>query len=131
MMQHMSDLWQQALADEVRAELGRQDRTAKDAYTALGISSTAWQTYFVQQNREVKSRVLLNLAGFLEMPLSVLLARTEEREKVLKAKAATEIDPIDALAASMNDPDARDAAARAIAESDERRAGGSERHADQ
>jgi hypothetical protein len=78
-VQRMDDLWQQALADVVRAELALTGRTAKDAYTALGISSTAWQTYFKRQTRDIPSRVLLDLAAYLGMPLSELSARAEAR----------------------------------------------------
>lgn len=82
-MTRMIDLWQQALADVVRAELALQGRSAKDAYTALGISSTAWQTYFKRQSRDIPSRVLLDLAAYLGMPLSELSARAEARQAVL------------------------------------------------
>jgi hypothetical protein len=83
-MHRMDDLWQQALADVVRARLALNDRTAKDAYTALGISSTAWQTYFKRRTRDIPSRVLLDLAAYLKMPLSELVALTEEREAQLR-----------------------------------------------
>ena len=87
----MDDLWQQALADVVRAELALSDRTAKDAYTALGISSTAWQTYFKRQTRDIPSRVLLDLAAYLGMPLSELSARAEARAAVLGPPS---VDPV-------------------------------------
>lgn len=81
----MDDLWQRALSDEVRAQLGRIGRTQKDAYGFLGISSTAWQTYFKSRTRDIPSSVLLSLAQFLGIPLSELLARTEAREAELVA----------------------------------------------
>src|SRR5690242_10384349 len=83
-MQRMDDLWQQALADVVRAELAMSGRTAKDAYTSLGISSTAWQTYFKRQTRDIPSRVLIEVAAYLDMPLSELMARTEARQAHLE-----------------------------------------------
>jgi hypothetical protein len=78
-MHRMDDLWQQALADVVRARLALNDRTAKDAYTALGISSTAWQTYFKRRTRDIPSRVLLDLAAYLKMPLSELVGSDTQR----------------------------------------------------
>lgn len=86
----MDDLWQQALADVVRAELALADRTAKDAYTSLGLSSTAWQTYFKKQNRDIPSRVLLALADYLGMSLSELMRKTEAREAdLMRARPAS------------------------------------------
>lgn len=79
----MEDLWQQALSDVVRAELALSGRTAKDAYTDLGISSTAWQTYFKRRTRDIPSRVLLDVADYLGMPLSELSARAEARAEVI------------------------------------------------
>lgn len=97
-MQRMDDLWQQALADVVRAELALTGRTAKDAYTALGISSTAWQTYFKRQTRDIPSRVLLDVAAYLGMPLSELSARAEAREVQL----ARQSSPHDELEAGLS-----------------------------
>lgn len=86
-MWRMDNQWQRALADVVRAELALRGKSAKDAYTALGISSTAWQTYFKSQSRDIPSRVLIDIAAYLRMPLSALIAKAEAREVELAAGA--------------------------------------------
>lgn len=82
-MARMNDQWQQALADVVRSELGLRGKTAKEAYTTLGISSTAWQSYFKTRNRDIPSRVLLAVADYLDMTLSHLSVKTEARQAQL------------------------------------------------
>lgn len=71
---------QRALAAEVRSELARRDVTAKAAAEAIGISETAWQTYFRKMNRDIPMRVLVDLAAYLRMPLWVLLRAAEEEQ---------------------------------------------------
>lgn len=75
----MDDLLHQALADQVRAELALRDTTAKAATEAIGISSTAWQTYFKRRSRDIPMSVLVNLADFLDMPLWRLIEKAEMR----------------------------------------------------
>lgn len=72
---------QRALASEVRGELARRDPpvTAKAAAEAIGISETAWQTYFKKMNRDVPMRVLVDLADFLGVPLWRMIQSAEER----------------------------------------------------
>lgn len=91
-MYGMDNVWQQALADEIRAELARQNRSARSAYMELGISSTAWQGYFKRLDRDVPSRVLIAVAGLLGMRLSRLLERVEAREVELRAPAGRGVD---------------------------------------
>lgn len=73
---HVNDN-QQALAAEVRAEMGRQNIKAAPIQRALGISSTAWGTYFVQCTRDVPMSVVVSVAEFLGLAPSELLRRAE------------------------------------------------------
>lgn len=68
---------QQALAAEVRAEMGRQNIKAAPIQRALNISSTAWGTYFVQCTRDVPISVVVAVAEFLGLTASELLRRAE------------------------------------------------------
>jgi hypothetical protein len=73
---HM-DSKQRALAAEVRAEMGKQQVKASALQKALGISSTAWGTYFVQCTRDVPVSVIFGVAEHLGMTGSELLRRAE------------------------------------------------------
>jgi len=68
---------QRALAAEVRAEMGRQNLKAAPIQRSLGISSTAWGTYFVQCSRDVPMSVVVGVAEYLGLPVSELLRRAE------------------------------------------------------
>lgn len=68
---------QRALAAEVRAEMGRQNIKAAPIQRALGISSTAWGTYFVQCTRDVPISVVQAVAEYLGLTGSELLRRAE------------------------------------------------------
>lgn len=81
----MDNTWQAAFADEVRAELGRQNRSARSAYTALGLSSSTWQGYFKRLDRAIPSSVMIAVANYLGLPLSELVRRAEDRERQLLA----------------------------------------------
>jgi len=69
---------QQALAAEVRAEMGRQNLKAAPIQRALGISSTAWGTWFVQCTRDVPISQVMAVAEYLGLTTSELLRRAEE-----------------------------------------------------
>jgi len=75
---------QQALAAEVRAEMGRQNIKAAPIQRALGISSTAWGTWFVQCTRDVPISVVIAVAEFLGLTTSELLRRAEETAEQVK-----------------------------------------------
>jgi hypothetical protein len=86
---HM-DAKQVALAAEVRAEMGRQNVKAAHIQRALGISSTAWGTYFVQCTRDVPITVVMAVADYLGVKTSELVLRAEQ------AYAHRPTDPITA-----------------------------------
>jgi len=90
---------QQALAAEVRAEMGRQNIKAAPIQRALGISSTAWGTWFVQCTRDVPMSVVVRVAEYLGLTTSELLRRAEA------ASAGT--DPITAALEGMLSPEGR------------------------
>ena len=73
------DRYQQALAAEIRAEMGAQNVKAAPIQRALGISSTAWGTYFVQCTRDVPMSVVAGVAEYLGLKTSELLRRAEVR----------------------------------------------------
>jgi transcriptional regulator with XRE-family HTH domain len=85
----MSNAITRAFADEVRAELARQDLSQKAAAAAVGISTTAWQNYFKSRTRDIPMAVVQALADFLGVPASELLRRAEQR----MAQLATAEDP--------------------------------------
>ena len=57
--------------------MGRQNIKAAPIQRALGISSTAWGTYFVQCTRDVPISVVQAVAEYLGLTGSELLARAE------------------------------------------------------
>jgi hypothetical protein len=71
------DSKQRALAAEVRAEMGRQQIAASTIQKALGVSSTAWHTYFVKCTRDVPMHVVFGVATYLGVPASELMRRAE------------------------------------------------------
>lgn len=70
---------QRALAAEIRAEMGAQNLKAAPIQRALGISSTAWGTYFVQCNRDVPMSVIVGVSEHMGLSASELLRRAERR----------------------------------------------------
>lgn len=81
----MTNAITRAFADEVRAELARQDVSQKAAAAAVGISSTAWQNYFKSRTRDIPMAVVQGLADFLGLPASELMRRAEHRMAQLTA----------------------------------------------
>jgi hypothetical protein len=69
---------QAALAAEVRAEMARQNVKAAAIQRALGVSSTAWGTYFVQCTRDIPLSVIYGVAEHLGLTGAELLRRTDE-----------------------------------------------------
>jgi len=90
---------QEALAAEIRAEMGRQNIKAAPIQRALGISSTAWGTWFVQCTRDVPISVVMSVAEYLGVTTSELLRRAEV--------AAGAKDPITAALEGMLSPEGR------------------------
>ena len=84
------DVKQQALAAEVRAEMGRQNIKAAPIQRALGISSTAWGTWFVQCTRDVPISQVMAVAEYLGLTTSELLRRAEETAATTDSTAALE-----------------------------------------
>jgi len=81
---------QQALAAEVRAEMGRQNLKAAPIQRALGISSTAWGTWFVQCTRDVPISQVMAVAEYLGLTTSELLRRAEETAATTDSTAVLE-----------------------------------------
>ncbi|MFQ6170921.1 helix-turn-helix domain-containing protein [Oryzobacter sp. R7] len=81
----MTNAITRAFADEVRAELARQDISQKAAAAAVGVSTTAWQNYFKSRTRDIPMAVVQALADFLGVPASELLRRAEHRMAQLAA----------------------------------------------
>lgn len=75
--------------------MGRQNIKAAPIQRALGISSTAWGTYFVQCSRDVPISVVVAVAEFLGLTASELLRRAEAAPTF---RAADELE--DGLSAS-------------------------------
>ena len=73
------DTKQHALAAEIRAEMAAQRISTKVMYQAVGVSSSAWNNYFVKCTRDVPIAVVIAVAGRLGMPASELLRRAEDR----------------------------------------------------
>lgn len=69
-----------AYADEVRAEMARQHITAAALQRAVGggLSSAAYQKYFVRKVRAIPSDVQIAVADVLGVRLSELWRRAEE-----------------------------------------------------
>ena len=68
---------QEGLAAEVRAEMARRRLTATAIQRDIGVSSTAWSTYFVQCTRDVPLSVVVGVAEHLGLSASELLRRAE------------------------------------------------------
>ena len=66
----------QRIAGEIRAELGRQNRSARQLAVATGISP-ATLSRRLQGKKPFYLEELESIAQFLELPLSVFTARTE------------------------------------------------------
>ena len=98
---------QQALAAEVRAEMGRQNIKAAPIQRALGISSTAWGTWFVQCTRDVPISQVMAVAEYLGLTTSELLRRAEVTAETMA--------PVDDLEAGLS-PSSRRALERGRAE---------------
>ena len=101
------DVKQQALAAEVRAEMGRQNLKAAPIQRALGISSTAWGSYFVQCTSDVKLSTISAVAEYLGLTTSELLRRAEVTAETMA--------PVDDLEAGLS-PSSRRALERGRAE---------------
>lgn len=84
------DAKQEALAAEVRAEMGAQNVKAAHIQRALGISSTAWGTWFVQCTRDVPISAVVGVAEYLGMTGSELLRRAEVRASSQSASTLSE-----------------------------------------
>ena len=86
------DQHQRALAAEIRAEMGAQNVKAAPIQRALGISSTAWGTYFVQCTRDVPISVIAGVAEYLGLKTSELLRRAEARAAAEQHGAGPRVD---------------------------------------
>lgn len=70
---------EEAILDEVLAEVGRQRVTAKAVQQAAGVTSGSWGNYFVQRTRHVPLPVLLNVCLALDVLPEDLVRRARER----------------------------------------------------
>lgn len=70
---------EQALADEVLAEVARQRWTHKQMQERAGIPSRTWGAYFVQRDRSIPMTAVEKVAHALGMSGSELMRRAETR----------------------------------------------------
>lgn len=75
----MSRELEQALADEIVAEVARQRYTATEMQRRTGIKSRTWQNYMVQRTRPIPLTVVYDVAAVLGLTGSELMARAEAR----------------------------------------------------
>jgi hypothetical protein len=80
---------QRALAAEVRAEMGAQNAKASHIQEALGVSSTAWGTWFVQCTRDVPMSAVYGVANYLGLTPDELMRRA-----AVRMAAMPEDDPL-------------------------------------
>lgn len=68
---------QEGLTAEVRAEMAGRQVKAAVIQRAIGVSSTAWNTYFVRCSRDVPLSVVVGVAEYVSLSASELLRRAE------------------------------------------------------
>ncbi|WP_195393479.1 helix-turn-helix domain-containing protein [Actinomyces urogenitalis] len=72
------------IASEIRGELARQGRTQEDLAQEIGIARQTF-TEKMQGRSDFKFGQVETIADALRVPMSVLVARAEERQRLLPA----------------------------------------------
>ena len=80
---HMNHLTPELLAQVVRAELDATGLTEREIQRRTGISRDTLNRRIAAG--DLRSRDLLRIAGVLDIPLSVLVARAEKRHAAARA----------------------------------------------
>jgi hypothetical protein len=86
-MRNMED----AIADEILAEVARSRVTAKAVQEATGISPGSWQNYFVQRTRHIPMPAFLSVCAVMRVLPEDMMRRARERAELPESETTREL----------------------------------------